>query len=347
MAYFQNPFPEDWHGNLPSDAKHSRDFYIPANRNKSDLMISWNVGPYDLSSDDTLTINYALDRGIFKNWCAVSVTVSGSTASATTAQEVADALNNDTAFAQQFTAEAVLFRGPVPQLTPTFYVAIRTIRPREAISAYISNTSAEKKLKFNKYAGVADLPTYFNRHTIANRWTYNDSHGRLVALTHDITAISLASPGVVTSAGHGLSNGDTIYLVNTNSDPVLDGSRTVANVTANTFTVGVNTSAAGTKGSWMTAVEYQIITDYELVYSDMKEDYELLGGRFGPEYVFKNQTVNSDDQVTEIIEYPAGAVAGDLARKTQMTYNQTADINPATIIQIPYVLQSGDLIYPT
>ena len=65
-----------------------------------------------------------------------------------------------------------------------------------------------------------------------------------------ITAISIANPGVVTSAGHGLSNGDVIHIVGSDSTPSIDGVRTVANVTTDTFTVGVNTSGAGTEGSW-------------------------------------------------------------------------------------------------
>ena len=70
------------------------------------------------------------------------------------------------------------------------------------------------------------------------------------ALTGTITNITLASPGVVTCVGHGLVTGDTIYIHSTDSTPVLDGTRTVTRINDDTFSVGVNTSGAGTTGRW-------------------------------------------------------------------------------------------------
>lgn len=58
-----------------------------------------------------------------------------------------------------------------------------------------------------------------------------------------ITAVSVASPGVVTSPNHGLVSADIITVAGTNTTPSINGLRTVAVLDANTFTVGVNTSA--------------------------------------------------------------------------------------------------------
>ena len=77
----------------------------------------------------------------------------------------------------------------------------------------------------------------------------------------------------------------------------------------------------------------------------MQDDWELLRGRAAGIYTFKKQTIDGSGRITEIIEYPAGAVVGDLARKTAMSYTG-ANIEPDQITQIPYVLQSGDLVTP-
>lgn len=70
------------------------------------------------------------------------------------------------------------------------------------------------------------------------------------ALTGTISAISLASPGVLTCVGHGLVTGDRVYIHSTDSTPVLDGNRTVTRLSDDTFHVGVNTTGAGTTGRW-------------------------------------------------------------------------------------------------
>lgn len=75
-----------------------------------------------------------------------------------------------------------------------------------------------------------------------------------------------------------------------------------------------------------------------------KKDYELLKGRSGL-FMFQKITVDSSDRITQIIEYPAGAVAGDFARKIKYTYSGS-NSNPSQVTESPYVLQSGDLVTP-
>ena len=54
-----------------------------------------------------------------------------------------------------------------------------------------------------------------------------------------VTAITLADPGVLTAASHGMSNGDEVYLYNSSGDMTELAARNylVANVTTNTFTL--------------------------------------------------------------------------------------------------------------
>ena len=78
---------------------------------------------------------------------------------------------------------------------------------------------------------------------------------------------------------------------------------------------------------------------------DMKADWELLRGRGAGLFTFQKLTVDGSDRITQIIEYPAGALAGDFARKINYTYSGS-NTNPSKITEIPYVLADGDLVTP-
>jgi hypothetical protein len=65
----------------------------------------------------------------------------------------------------------------------------------------------------------------------------------------DITGITLATPGVITtSEPHNLVTGDRIYLTGTDSTPTINGPRVVTVLSSTTFNVGVDTTGAGTTG---------------------------------------------------------------------------------------------------
>jgi hypothetical protein len=61
----------------------------------------------------------------------------------------------------------------------------------------------------------------------------------------EIESVTVASPGVVTATGHGLTNGDIVMVYGSTTTPTLDGFRTVAGVSGATFNLGVNVSSAG------------------------------------------------------------------------------------------------------
>lgn len=60
----------------------------------------------------------------------------------------------------------------------------------------------------------------------------------------DITAITKANPGSVTSTAHGLTSADPVVINNSDMDEANRLYATVTVVDANTFTLGVNTTAA-------------------------------------------------------------------------------------------------------
>lgn len=91
--------------------------------------------------------------------------------------------------------------------------------------------------------------------------------------TTPVTAISAAANAVITAAGHGLTNGDTVTFVGncgltvSGTDIVGGLSFTVANVSTNTFTIGVDTQS--TSGSFVSG---------QSVVGDGAYDLTLTGG---------------------------------------------------------------------
>lgn len=269
MAFFQNLFNQEFQGNwVMGDRQYSITFKCPPNIS-SDYQMSYNVGPWDLTSDNLLTLNYAWDSN-FKNYVALSVNVAGSTPNQTQASEVASALNSNSIFAEMFLAESK---------NSSVLIKPKSGRVKKEIKLWISNTGAETKLRFNKKAGVAELPLYFTRHTIENRFNFPDSAGQLILLDE-------TDPN------------DQIIIEEAGFDP-----------------------------------------------SNMKTDWELLGGRASGLFMFEKSTLDGSGRVLETIEYPAGASVGDFARKIKYTYSGL-NTSPVQVTRVPYVLQSGDLITP-
>lgn len=91
--------------------------------------------------------------------------------------------------------------------------------------------------------------------------------------------------------------------------------------------------------------DQSVITSFGYDPLNMKEDWELLEGRGSGIFTFQKLTVDGSDRITEIVEYPAGAVVGDFARKIKYIYTGS-NTNPSQVTEIPHVLQSGDLVTP-
>lgn len=290
MPFFQNPLPDDFESNLVlGDRHHIPKFVVKGNAGRGkEIVYAWATSPYNLSGNDGdgnarkyLKINYCLHN--FKNWgtMTIDVTAGAASAAAVKAEEVVAALQADTLFAERFVADYGQF-GDSTERT----IRIRQKRPVTEFMFYIVNGQAEAYLKFNARAGIAEVPSYFARHTIANRFTYTDSEGKIIQL----------DPAVVTEAA----------LINN-------------------------------------AVDYRGVS-LGFSSASVQDDWQLLRGKSGI-FNFQKLTVDGSDRITQIIEYPAGARAGDFARKIKYTYT-AANKNPDQITEIPYVLQTGDLVTP-
>jgi len=297
MSFFQNPFMSEFRGNwVLADRHHIPTFAVPGNKGRGEEIVSvWSQPPYNLSGDDTdsnsantLIIRYAL-RGEH-NWATLSVNITSTAASAAavTPQEIAGALNNDATFSSFFQALVSPDRfgnGAGPAL---YRLSIKQKRPITEFRFYIVNGRAEEVLQFNARAGVAEIPSYFDRHTVNNAISRNfaDSQGSIVKLS------------------------------------------TASNVDSAVINKAVDA--------------YGRSLDFDS--SSEREDWELLEGRSG---LFQFKSGPSDataDSSSEVITYPAGAKAGDLALKTISVVDSTA--NTSHVFEIPYVLDASDLITP-
>jgi hypothetical protein len=196
-------------------------------------------------------------------------------------EEIIANLNADATFSAFFTAETKYFSYPNPRLV------ITQKKPISEFRFLISRGGADTILQFNKRAGVAELPSYYDRHSIDFSGVYPDGQCHLIKL-----------------------------------DP--SGSDVDADIIDN---------AVNHKGESL-----------GLDSSVIREDWEILRGRVGY-FIFSKTSVDGSNRPQVTIEYPAGALVGDLA--VRKTYTYAAATN--TVVNFtsePYVLQSGDLIAP-
>lgn len=300
MSFFQNPFHNEFRGNmLLGDRQHIPTFVCPPNYGRGDdIVISWSESEtFDLSGNDqdsnardTLNIRFSKFPN-FEAWTLVSIdiTASASSTSAVTPAEIVTALNSAAAFSDWFTASLNSTNGRVQ---------IKSKEPSTSFHFYVVNGQAEEALLFNKRAGVAELPSYFDRHKV----------------THLFSTLALLQ-----------SFPDRLNAL-IPLDPSNDGGSSAVDDDIIDNAVDKNGNSKGFSSS------------------TVQEDYELLEGRSGI-FTFQKITVDASDRITQIIEYPAGAKAGDLARKIAYSYTG-AKTKPDQITEIPYTLASGDLVTP-
>lgn len=273
MPFFMNVYDFEFRGSLLSaDRQYQQTFKIKANTNRSDYILSGNTEPYDFSSETDLTLSFCYDVEQV-NYANVTVDISGSTAAATTALEVVTALNADNLFSTFFVAS--VFKTNTVGVVGN-KVLIKSKKPKSNFKAYVLNSGAEGFIQFNKYAPIQELPSYFYRYDINQRFNYPDLGSERIVLL------------------------DPVYTIEAN---------------------------------YITAAGFDLMSP--------SEDWQLLKG-CNDQYMFTKRVYTSGFITTEI-KYPAGASVGDAAFKTTYQYDGSDLIG---ICQIPYIINSGDLIEP-
>lgn len=195
MPFFQNVFDFEFRPSLiGSDRQYQTGWKIKGNTNRSDYMVNHAVEPYNLTASNILTINYAFDSHLL-NYASISITLSGASLAAVTAQEVVNSLNGNATFADLFTAIAYPASSSAGSLNK---ILIKSKRDRAIWRAYISNTSAETILNFNKMAPVAELPSLFEKYDISKRFSNQDlGSERLIVLN----PANLVDAAIISAAG--------------------------------------------------------------------------------------------------------------------------------------------------
>lgn len=188
MSFFQNPFNSDFEGNwLLGDRHYIPKFVIPGNKGRGeDSVYIYPEGTYNLSGNDldgnpknVLNIVFALHD--FKNWSTLPVTIVANSLAATTVEEIVSSLNNSEIFNSFFT---VSYKNSYQANTEKVKasVVIKQKHPVYTMKFYVKNGQAESVLLFNKLATVREIPSFFSRHTMANRHNFEDSVNMLVEL---------------------------------------------------------------------------------------------------------------------------------------------------------------------
>lgn len=337
MSFYQNPIGEEFRGTWPIDQQAN--FIIPANLNNIGELVSGNAEPYNFGFSGNLVINIAYDPNRI-GYTSIVVNVTGAIPGATTASEVVTKLNADPLFADNFEATLVnATKGPITYGGP-YRVLIRCKKARQSARVYVTNCSAESQLKFNYRAPVRQMPTYFDRFTIDNRFNYPLGPSLLVPLDPNVGC----EAQIIVESGNsytvGLTNGSGVVTIG-NTDPFTIGDSIVLfqgfGLFAGTITAinpGVSITSSVPWGS-STGNGHLIL---------ILADWELLADRSNT-HTFANITQDGSGRITQIIEYFCGAKAGDMGRKIQYTYTG-ANTVPNQITTIPYTLTSADLVTP-
>mgnify|MGYP003969454863 CR=1 FL=1 len=311
MSWFQNPFFEEYLGNwVLGDRQHSLTFKCPRNAGRGEsIVVSWNLPAYDFTGNDA-DGNPALSLRI-------------RTAFNTNIRQWAEMNVTGTAPTLLLNAttadEVVAALNSDVTFAPMFTASIQSETGEGGIAPPAGNRRVmirsnfdPTRMKFYIVNGRAEEVLGFNaRAGVAELPTYFSRHG--VNEWDDFDD----STGMMVPL-------DTI---------------------ANAVDAAVVNDAVNFRG---VALNFTAAT--------VQDDYELLEGRSG---IFNFQSItllNTDGAITgtaieriaEIIEYPAGAVVGDLGRKITYAYTGIADNNlqPTQTTEEPYTLEAGDLVTP-
>jgi len=129
----------------------------------------------------------------------------------------------------------------------------------------IVNKNADETIYGYYISGTEDLPglmSFESRnlgdaifYIVADSDDMADKFNPSLGYTKTVTSNTIANPTVVTSTAHGLSTGAQVVFSGSNCTPTIDGLRTVTVIDANTFSVPVNVTVAGTAGAFTTIDE--------------------------------------------------------------------------------------------
>lgn len=312
MTYFQNPFASEFRGNwVLGDRQYSLTFSCPANTGRSDELIAAWKEPIGLSNSYYYNLSGNDADGNSTNILVIRISISGD-------------FKNWNNLEIDLTDNSNANLSPAPNassITPSQIVQILNANPTFS-SYFVANLE-----KFASLRGKVVIKQKFP----VTRMKYFVVNGR----AEEVLGFN-ARAGVAELPSyfkrHRVYGGDASFPSDgTNAIVELSPSNSGGTSSVDDSVID---NAADHKG---------ISLGFDS--SNVREDYELIAGRASGLFTFQKITVDGSDRITQIIEYPAGAVIGDLGRKINYTYDG-ANSNPSAVTEVPYVLASGDLITP-
>ena len=313
MSYFQNPFLQEYRGNwVLGDRQYVLTFTCPPNSGRAmDYVMAWNrpVGlpaAYDLSGSD--------GDGNSKHVLSIRMSI-------------------DNGFQHWVILNINIADNTYANLSPAPVVS--ALEPSQIVK--ILNADPQFSLWF-----TARLEKYDSK----------DSYTKIIlAQKLDATRMRFyimngkAETVLRFNSRAGVAELPTYFVRDKVWSPELDG----GSVSGNAMLVLLSpTNSGGTKVVDNDVIDMAVDAKGNSLNFDSHvelEDYQLLAGRASGLFTFQNIKVDSSDRITQIIEYPAGGSAGDLARKINYSY-AGINRNPSQVTEIPYTLTDEDLVTP-
>ncbi len=127
-------------------------------------------------------------------------------------------------------------------------VRIINQNPSEVVSAQYLSGDNDTPGQFSLTTkNVGDAVFYIT----TNSQAVSDKFDPSLNTIKSITSNTATNPTIITSTSHGLISGQTIIISGSNSTPSIDGTYIVTVVSANTFSIPVSVSVAGTSGGFI------------------------------------------------------------------------------------------------
>jgi hypothetical protein len=152
--------------------------------------------------------------------------------------------------------QILLSTNPSPAIavdqTARSLVHVININSNESVYAfYLSGTSSVPGQIELESRTLNNIPFY----VLANDSNTGSSFNPDISPTGTISSISMATQSIITtSTPHGLINQDKVVITNSNSTPSVDGLYTITYISATQFSIPVNVTVAGNRGSFKAAV---------------------------------------------------------------------------------------------
>lgn len=146
---------------------------------------------------------------------------------------------------------------PAAAVDETARSIVRVINQNDGESIYAFYLSGASDVPGRMFLEARSLNTA-QFYLLGNNANTGGSFNPDISPTHIISSNSIANPTLVTtSTSHGLVDGDSVVIVDSNSTPSINGLYAITYVSPTTFTIPVNVTVAGTSGALINTADAQ------------------------------------------------------------------------------------------